>query len=170
MFLVLTISLVLQLSACGFRLRGAVEVPPELKVVYISGVGEFAPLTQELKKVLQRSGTRVLSSQADAQSIISIANENLRKRVLSVDTQGRAAEYELIYSFLFDVKKADGEVIVPQQKIDLSRDFRFDPNNVLAKDAEEVQIRKDMISFAVRQMMRRIDSHLKSGKAPAQAS
>jgi LPS-assembly lipoprotein len=87
-----------------------------------------------------------------------------------VDAQGRAAEYELIYSFNFIVKKSDGELFVPLQKIDLSRDFRFDPNNVLAKDSEEAQIRKDMISFAVRQMMRRIESHLKTGKPAAQAS
>lgn len=161
---------VLQLSACGFRLRGAVEVPPELKLVHIEGVGEFAPLAQELKKVLQRSGTQVLRSTAEAQSIISINEENLRKRVLSVDAQGRVAEYELIYSYFFTVKKTGGDVIVPQQKIELLRDFRFDPDNVLAKDAEEAQIRKDMISFSVRQMMRRIESHLKSHAAPAAAS
>ena len=161
--------LLMQLSACGFRLRGAVEVPAELKVVHIQGVGEFAPLSLELKKVLQRSGTQVLRSAADAQSVISISEENWRKRVLSVDAQGRAAEYELIYSFSFTVKKPDGEVLVPPQKIDLARDFRFDPDNVLAKDAEEAQIRKDMTSFAVRQMMRRIESHFKSAKAPAQA-
>lgn len=168
--MVLAVALLLQTSACGFRLRGAVEVPAELKVVHIDGVGEFAPLSQELKKVLQRSGTQVLRSAVDAQSVISISEENWRKRVLSVDAQGRVAEYELIYSFFFAVKKPDGEVMVPPQKIDLARDFRFDPNNVLAKDAEEAQIRKDMISFAVRQMMRRIESHFKSGKAPAQAS
>ena len=159
-----------QLSACGFRLRGQVDVPEELKMVHIAGSAEFAPLTLELKKVLQRSGTRVLSSPAEAQSIITISNEVLKKRVLSVDAQGRAAEYELIYTLLFTITKADATVIVPQQKIDLSRDFRFDPNNVLAKDAEEAQIRKEMVSFAVRQMMRRIDSHLKSGKTSGPTS
>lgn len=160
--LVITLS---QLTACGFRLRGQVAVPEELKLVHIAGSAEFAPLTLELKKVLQRSGTRVLSSQAEAQSVIAINNETFKKRVLTVDAQGRAAEYELIYTVYFNVAKTDGELIVPQQKIDLIRDYRFDPNNVLAKDAEEAQIRKDMISFAVRQMMRRIDSHLKSATA-----
>lgn len=160
--LLITIS---QLTACGFRLRGQVDVPEELKQVHIAGSAEFAPLTLELKKVLQRSGTRVLSSQAEAQSVIAISNETFKKRVLTVDAQGRAAEYELIYTLDFIVTKTDGELIVPRQKIDLTRDYRFDPNNVLAKDAEEAQIRKEMVSFAVRQMMRRIDSHLKSARA-----
>ena len=159
-----------QLSACGFRLRGQVDVPEELKLVHITGSAEFAPLTLELKKVLQRSGTRVLSSAAEAQSIIAISNELMKKRVLSVDAQGRAAEYELIYTLNFSVTRTDAQGIVPEQKIELSRDFRFDPDNVLAKDAEEAQIRKDMISFAVRQMMRRIDSHLKSGRAAESAT
>ena len=94
----------------------------------------------------------------------------MKKRVLSVDAQGRAAEFELIYTLHFKVTKSDAQVIVPEQKIELTRDFRFDPDNVLAKDAEEAQIRKDMISFAVRQMMRRIDSHLKSGRAAEAAT
>lgn len=151
-------------------MRSAADVPAELKVVHIAGIGEFAPLSQELKKVLQRSGTQVLRSAADAQSVINIIDEKYRRRVLSVDAQGRAAEYELIYSFRFDVKNIGGEVIVPSQKIELLRDFRFDPSNVLAADAEEGQIRKDMNSMAVRQMMRRIESHFKSGKAATPAS
>jgi len=53
-------------------------------------------------------------------------------------------------------------VIVKNQTIDLTRDYQFDPNNVLAKDAEEAQIRLDMVKFSVRQMMRRVESQLKS--------
>ena len=162
--------LLLQISGCGFRLRGQVEVPEELKLVHIAGSAEFAPLTLELRRVIQRSGARVMSSRADATSIITITNETFKKQVISVDSQGRAAEYGLIYTFYFNVAKADEQVIVPQQKIEVLRDYRFDPDNVLAKDAEETQIRKDMIRFAVRQMMRRIESRIKSGSASGQAT
>jgi len=156
------LSLVLSLSACGFRLRGSVEVPDVLQQTHIAGIAEFSVLNQELKRVLQRSGSVVLSQPENAKSIISIAGENFKRRVLSVDAQGRTSEYELRYNYSFNIHDAQGEVIVKNQTIDLTRDYQFDPNNVLAKDAEEAQIRLDMVKFSVRQMMRRVESQLKS--------
>ena len=171
--IIIVASLLGLLSSCGFRLRGDVEVPAVLSIVHISGVAEYADLNQELKRVLQRSGSQITKTRETAKSVVNISSEQWRKRVLSVDSQGLAAEYELNYRFLFTVEEASTDevkdpdkpvsstVLVPQQKIDLTRDFRFDPNNVLATEAEEKQIRLEMVRFAVRQMMRRIRSHLK---------
>jgi len=141
-------------------MRGSVEAPEILKEIHIAGIAEYSELNQELRKVLQRSGTKFLDSPEEALSVISVQGEGFNKRVLSVDAQGRAAEYELIYKFSFRVT-SDTKELVPLQKIEIIRDYRFDPNNVLAKDAEEAQIRKEMIKFSVRQMMRRIETHLK---------
>jgi LPS-assembly lipoprotein len=156
-----------QLSACGFHLRGQVKVPEELKLVYLTGSAEFSPLTLEVKKVLLRAGVQVIPSAAEAESVIAISNEQSKKVVVALDSQGRVAEYELFYSYYFTVTKREGEVIVPLQKIEQSRSFKFDPNNVLAKESEEVSIRKQMLSFAVRQMMQRIEAYTKSAKPVA---
>lgn len=149
------------LTACGFHLRGPVDVPVALKETRITGIAEFAPLRLELKKVLTNAGSKVLPESAKASSTITISNEQYTRRVLSVDAQGRVAEYGLVYSFEFQVSDEAGKPLVPSQKIELTRDYRFDPNAVLAKDTEEAQIRTDMISFAVRQLIRRIDAALK---------
>jgi LPS-assembly lipoprotein len=154
----LTVSLV----ACGFHLRGPIELPPALKETRIKGVAEFAPLSLELKKVLTNAGAKVLpASSKSSLSTITISSELYERRVLSVDSQGRAAEYGLIYSYYFEVSDDKGKVIVPSQKIELVRDYRFDPNSVLAKDTEEAKIRSDMINFSVRQLIRRVDATLK---------
>ena len=153
------------MTACGFRLRGSIEVPDILRQTHIAGTAAFSELNQELKRVLQRSGSKVLSQPGNAKSIITISGEKFRRRVLTVDAQGRASEYELQYRYNFSIRNADGEIIVRDQTIDLTRDYQFDPNNVLAKDAEEAQIRTDMVKFSVRQMMRRVDSQLKSAQS-----
>ena len=151
----------LGLSACGFRLRSSVPVPEVLKQTHIAGVSEFSVLTQELKRVLQLAGSQVFNQPGNAKSIIQISNENFKRRVLSVDAQGRAAEFDLKYSFKFAINEAGGKKLIPIQEINITRSYKFDPNNVLAKDAEEAQIRQEMIKFSVRQMMRRIQSQLK---------
>ena len=156
------ISLILSITACGFRLRGSVEVPDVLQKTHITGIAEFSELNQELKRVLQGSGSEVLSQPQNAKSIISISGESFRRRVLSVDALGRASEYELIYRYHFKISDADGKVVIPNQEISLIRDYQFDPNNVLATDAQEAQIRTSMVKFSVRQMIRRVDSQLKS--------
>ena len=182
--------LIALLASCGFRFKEAVEVPPSLKNVHITGIAEYSELNQELKRALQRSGSIVTKNSDEAQSIISISGEEIRKRVLSVDAQGRAAEYELNYLLSFSViaasvsaneeatetvsdsvvgdqpesaskKTADKKILVPTQKIKLTRDFRFDPNNVLATAEEEKKVQQGLVKFAVRQMLRRIQSQLK---------
>lgn len=160
--------------SCGFRLRGSVEVPAELKIVHITGIAEYSELYQELKRVLQRSGSQLTVKPNEAQSVITISGEETIKRVLSVDAQGRAAEYELNYHFTFSVyaneinqekvtdnSASDKNILVPSQQIKLTRDFRFDPDNILATDAQEKQVRLEMVKFSVQQVMRRIQSYLK---------
>jgi LPS-assembly lipoprotein len=157
----LPLLLSLALSACGFHLRGAVAIPAVLKETRIVGVAEYAPLALELKRVLVNAGAKVLPAKAKAAATIVISQDNYKRRVLSVDAQGRAAEYGLVYTLSFQVNDAAGKPIVSNQTIELNRDFRFDPNAVLAKESEEQQIRADMIRMAVHQMMRRVDAALK---------
>ena len=148
--------------ACGFRLRGDIEIPPELKETRIVGPAQFAPLALEFRRILTRAGSSVLSSTATTSSIIMIEGEQFKKRVLSVDAQGRVAEYELKYSYSFKIITSENLELVPMQKIEFTRDYRFDPDNVLAKETEEAQIRSEMIQFSVKQAMRRINAILKS--------
>lgn len=150
------------LSACGFHLRGPVELPSNLKTVRIVGSAEFAPLTLELTRTLSNAGATVLPADSAGIPSITISQETYNRRVLSVDAQGRAAEYGLLYALYFQFSDAGGEVLVPATRIEVSRDFRFDPNAVLAKDTEEKQLRAEMVSFAVHQLIRRLDAVLKA--------
>ena len=154
-------ALITSLSACGFHLRSPVNVPQSLKETKITGIAEYSALGLQLKRTLISAGSTVVAQTAKSSSTINISKEAYKRRVLSVDAQGRVAEYALMYSFSFSVSDESGAILVPSQKIEIHRDYRFDPNNVLAKDAEEQQIHKEMITFAVRQMMRRIDAILK---------
>ena len=154
--------LVSSLSGCGFRLRGAVELPPALKETRIVGIAEFSPLAIEFKRVLAQAGSAVRGSKDATSSAIVINGGNFTRRVLSVDAQGRVAEYEIKYTYTFKILGKENEELIPLQKIELTRDYRFDPGNVLAKDTEETQLRNEMIRFSVSQAMRRINAMLRN--------
>jgi len=150
------------LGACGFHLRGPIDLPATIKNVRITGTAEYAPLTLELTSTLSNAGATVMPASSTGISTISISQESYTRRILSVDAQGRAAEYGLLYAFYFQFSDAGGELLVPLTRIEVARDFRFDPNAVLAKDTEEKQLRSEMINFAVRQLVRRLDAVLKA--------
>ncbi len=159
------LTLLLGLSACGFRLRGHIDVPPQMQETYITGAAAFSELNIELKKALERAGAKIVSGPEAATAQLIITSEQLKRRVLSVDAKGRASEYELTYEVVFELRDKTNKVLVPTQPVNLLRDYKFDPDNVLAKDTEEVQLRKALVIAAVQQMMRRIDAGLKHPSA-----
>ena len=149
--------LLMQLAACGFHLRGAVELPSVMQKTFISG-GEGSELYYAVENALENAGARVVNSAASATAILSLHSQRIDRRVISVDTQGRAAEYELSLLVSFSLRDSTGRYIASNEQVSVIRDFSFDPDNVLAKDQEEAALRSEMNRFAVAQMMRRLQA------------
>jgi LPS-assembly lipoprotein len=159
--ILIVLVMAVSLQGCGFKLRGPTPIPEQLSETHIMGLAEFHPLRIQLQKAFRSAGARIIKDPALATAVVRIKKNEFKRRVLSVDAQGRAAEYEITYQVEFEVLNNEGKVILPGQTISLVRDIRFDPNNVLAKDTEEQKLREDMIRFASQQMMRRINAGLK---------
>lgn len=149
------------LQSCGFRLRGASELPDTIKVAVIDGVAQYSDLGLAIKQQLVSSGAKVLTkADVDTLHFVVVRNE-FSKRVLSVDSSGRANEYELTYEYSMRVLDPKGKLLVPERTVNLNRNYIYDLNNALAKSDEETSIKLQMISLAVRQSMRRIGIKLK---------
>jgi LPS-assembly lipoprotein len=163
----------LLLTSCGFHLRGAVTLPPQMERTQLLGVDARDPLAEEITAALEDAGVRVVAGDATAQLIVS--GERQARRLLSVGSTGRASEYEISYQFSFELRAPAAEatdagakpaavVLVPQQGVSLDRDYSFDPDNVLGKGDEEALLVREMRSFAVRQMLVRLRAGLQQAK------
>lgn len=149
------------LQSCGFRLRGASELPNTIKLAVIDGVALYSELGLAIKQQLVSSGTKVLTkADVDTFHFVVVRNE-FSRRVLSVDSSGRANEYELTYEYSMRVLDAKGKLLVTERAINLNRNYIYDLDNALAKSDEEASIKLQMIQLAVRQSMRRIGIKLK---------
>ncbi|MCW8956823.1 MAG: LPS assembly lipoprotein LptE [Gammaproteobacteria bacterium] len=147
------------LVSCGFHLRGAYELPESMSVTYIKAGNQNSELVRHLKRTLKASDIELVDSEQLATGILSIDAEKQDKRVLSVDSRGRAREYELQYEISFELRTAAGQVQVAQQTLKLERDFLFDTEDVLGKGREEATLIKDMQQDMVRLMLLRLSSH-----------
>ncbi|PXX43916.1 LPS assembly lipoprotein LptE [Undibacterium pigrum] len=145
---------IMLLSACGFALRGPVALP--FKSIYI-GLPEASSLGGELRRHIRANGqTQIMSDAKDAQVMLEVLAETRDKQILSLNSQGRVREYNLIYNFRFRVRNNVGKEFLEPVDIQLKRNISFNETQVLAKEAEEVLLYRDMQSDLVQQIMRRL--------------
>ena len=141
------------LAGCGFRLRGTAEVPFETLYLPNSDSG----IALDLRRYVQ-AGTRarVVDDPKQAEAVLAFTEENREKNILSLTSAGRVSEFQLRYRVGFRVHDGKGGDYVPQTSIALTRDITFSDTDVLAKEAEEQLLFRDMQSDMVQQIMRRL--------------
>lgn len=144
------------LSACGFQLRGANgEADLPFKTMLL-GFAEASTLGAELRRTIRANGTEVVTDPKLAEATLDVLSETREKVVLSLNSQGRVREYTLSYKFRFRVRGSKGQELLPSTLITLKRDISFNESQVLAKEAEEGLLYRDMQSDLVQQILRRL--------------
>ena len=149
----LVLLVALMLASCSFRLRGTADVPFE--ALYVPNANAGIALT--LKRYIQ-AGTRarVVDDPKQADAILVLSGESREKQILSLTGTGAVREFQLRYRVAFRVHDSKGADYVPQSVIQLTRDITFNDTQVLAKEAEEQLLFRDMETDMVQQIMRRL--------------
>lgn len=166
-----TLHFSLALSACGFHLRGAgkAELPAALSTLRVAIEGSHAlndPLLAAMKTALRtQAGVAVVDS-AEV-PLLLLFGEHSASQVLSVGATGKADEYLLKYEVSFRLVGADGKELAGPQTVKLQRDHAFDRFNVIAKEREEADLRRDMQRDAVQQILRRLARITLKSSGPA---
>jgi LPS-assembly lipoprotein len=146
------------LSACGFQLRQAPNLP--FNTLY-AGFAESSSLGQELRRSLESSGVRVITDnrQLDAaQVILEVLQDQREKTVVGVNATGLVREFQLRVRFKFRLRNKAGNEVIPETELLLQRDFSFNESGALAKEAEESLIYRSMQSDVVQQTLRRLSA------------
>ena len=145
--------LVVSLAACGFQLRGSAPVP--FQSLYIPSARTGIGL--ELKRNIE-AGTdaKVVEDPKAADAILELSNEAREKIILSLGGTGRVREFRLRYSISYRVHDGKGNEYVPASTVNLTRDITYNDAEILAKEAEEQLLFRDMQSDMVQQLLRRL--------------
>lgn len=149
------------LSACGFHLRGDVELPPVLQDTFIDSRDPYTGIARPLRAQLARSGVNVLESREQASAILKIVSERSENRVLSVGSSGKATEYELFDEAVFSLSDAAGKALMKPQTVRMTRDLVFDETELLGKLSEADSIHREMLDSLARQILTRIQAGMR---------
>jgi LPS-assembly lipoprotein len=152
------------LSACGFHLRDALLLPAGVETVRIDSSQPDGALEQQLAQALVRAGAKIPAEDdpdvpgAPGAATLHIASERLADTAISVDQYGRSQEYTLRYAVVFDLRTADDSELVPQQAIELSRDYVSVPTRSAGTDSERDILVRELQREMVSSILRRIDA------------
>jgi LPS-assembly lipoprotein len=156
----LLLLLMLVVAGCGFRLRGTAQLP--FDTLHVPGA--TAGLALDLKRNIQAgTNARVLDDPKKAEAQVQFTEDTRQKQILSLTGAGRVREFRLIYRVGFRVHDGKGGEYVPASLIELTRDITFNDAEILAKEAEEELLFRDMQADMVQQILRR----LAAAKPPA---
>ena len=151
----LTPFLAVVLAACGFQLRGSATVP--FQTLYIPGAKGGIAL--ELKRNIEAgTNAKVVDDAKEADAILELSGENREKIILSLTGTGRVREFRLRYRVGYRVHDGKGNEFVPPSVVQLQRDVTYNDAEILAKEAEEQLLFRDMENDMVQQVLRRLAS------------
>lgn len=144
------------LAGCGFHLRGALDLGPELARVHITGGDR--EMVGRLSESLRQRGV-VIADSAHQAAVIEVSGRGFERAALTTDSRGRASAYEIRYRVAFSVTGAAGEALHPAHTLMISRAFDYDPTRHLQSEAEarflETAMRREMAALIVQHLERR---------------
>lgn len=149
--------LLLALTACGFQLSGAPQLPPQMARTYIDTPDRYSLFYRTLRRELRNAGVELVDSAAAANAVFSILSDETDQRVLSVSARNVPREYEVYYSVAYVVQSNDGLLLEPQRQTG-TRDYTYDETRVLGKSREEELLREAIARDLVRIVLIQLSS------------
>lgn len=145
------------LAGCGFQLRQAPDFA--FDTIGINASSSSA-VGNELRRSLAASGkVTVLPPNADlskATVVLDMLQEQREKVVVSLNSSGQVREFQLRNRVRFRLRTPGGKELIPDTELLQQRDISFNEAAVLAKEAEETLLYRDMQTDLVQQLMRRL--------------
>ena len=139
----------LLLAGCGFQMRGAATLPPEMAQTYIETTDRHSVFYRKLRDGLRQAGVDVVDSPLDATAMLRIASDETGQRVLSVSARNVPTEFEVFYTVAYDVISEE-KVLLPSRTQSLTRDYIWDETRVLGKEREAEMLREALADDLVR--------------------
>jgi LPS-assembly lipoprotein len=155
------------LSACGWRIRGKVDLP--YKNLFLSG--SMTPEFRDtLEMYLRVNDIALVKNAKEAELVLEIITEQNARQVLSYNGAGQVTAYRIITRVAFRTFDPSGIEVTPEADIYLARDVDFDQANVQSFDLLVAEYVKSMRVDIINQLMRRLAAIKKlPGQEPAKA-
>ncbi len=144
------------LAGCGFQLRQAPHFA--FSTIHV-GASPNSTLANEFKRSIASGGNVSVVDAArvdSAQVVLDVLTDQREKVVVGLNASGQVREFQLRTRVKFKLRTPQGKELIPETELLQQRDISFNESAVLAKEAEENLLYRDMQTDIVQQLMRRL--------------
>ena len=146
----------LLLAACGFHLRGALDLPAAMDRTYIEYSGSDIEIRQQVARQLVANGVSVESSPESATAILQIPSSTVSRKVLSKNIEGRPQEYRVQVELAFLLLDSDGNILFEKDSVSRETVLALDPNDPLGARVSVEESAATLRADAVRDMLQQL--------------
>ncbi len=147
----------LALAGCGFHLRRNASLPVAMQQIHltVSGGGDLQRL---LARALTESGVNVEDDSGPGIAELHVPSAAFSTDTLSAGGYVRITEYSVHYDVQFNVADANGQTLVPNQRITMSREYSYDATNTIGNAAQVTQIQRSLNDDMVQAILFRLQA------------
>lgn len=153
--LALPVAAALWLPGCGFKPRGAADLP--FKTLFVS-VPPASAFGAELRRTVRANGVTVVDSREAAQARFDLMSELYEREITALSTSGRPREYQLRLRLRWQVRDAQDQDLIAANEMVLRRQITVLDVQGVVNPEEEALLNADMRADAVRQILRRLSA------------
>jgi LPS-assembly lipoprotein len=147
----------LLLSGCGFQVRDAARLPPEMGSTQLVIDDEYSLLARRVRLMLEQSGVRFVDG-GEASAVLEIPENRVVTEVLTIADNARVREYRVTHTVKFRLIDAQGEELIGWQTLRQAREISFDEQKILATSREQEYVKKDLAETLARLLVMRLET------------
>ena len=142
------------LGACGFQLR---SYNFEGNVASFAVTGQSrSQVAPALRRTLRQVGIQEVEPEA-AELVVTILDQDIRRRSVSTAGAVRVAEYELDYRVRYEISDGEGQQLAAPLWVERQRTYRVDQGNIVGSSEEQALVERELLQDVVGQIVRAMD-------------
>ncbi len=148
----------LVLVACGFQLRGEARLPAVMDRTWLQSSDDSSTFVRELARYLEANGVALIDKPDEQAATLQIFSERMRREPLTITGEARVREFLLIFDVNFELRDGEGQVLIERERLQLTREFSFDEQEILAAQREQEFLEGDLRRAMTARLVRRLEA------------
>ncbi len=151
-------ALSVMLVACGFQLRGEAQLPAVMDRTWLQYADDSSGFVQNLTRHLRANGVEVIDQPDERAATLQIVSERMRREPLTITGQARVREFLLMFDVEFELRDGLGNVLIERERLQLTRDYSFDEQEILAAQREQEFLEADLRRAMTVRLLHRLEA------------
>ena len=156
--LIISLFVMVLVTACGFQLQSRSELPPEMQRTRLEISSPYSEFARRLETHLEQNGVQVVTGLTNA-AILEVPQNTVRREIQSIGDNARVREYLIRHIVQFRLLDSEGNEMIPLQTFEQSRVYSFNAQDILAAERENEFLRKDLADSLARMVVRRLGTY-----------